>query len=181
MIITHRKRNTTLRILLLLALILFLLLPLFVFAQETFVPLTEGGIPGIEKGTGFSGFLNAAFKLGLAVAATLAVVMITIGGFQYMGSESVFEKSAGRERIQNAIIGLLIALLIWLILFTINPNLLSFDLKVGGTRSTPTDYKSEAYKDSQQGGKTLAPSGFEATPEPGQKPQDVVDPGALGA
>lgn len=120
------KRNKSLYITLL-SILLFI--PIFTFAQETaFIPLTE--IPGVTDTGSFNTFLNGAFKLGLAIAVTLAVVMITIGGFQYMASESIFAKGAGRERIQNALIGLLIALLIWLILFTINPRLLEFDINV---------------------------------------------------
>ena len=155
----YKKRNLALKMSPVLFLCLFfgllLLLPLFVFAQETFVPLTKGGIPGIESGTGFSGFLNAAFNLGLAVAATLAVVMITIGGLQYMTTDSIYGKGEGRDRIQNAVIGLILALLIWLILYTINPNLLKFDVNLGDTNSRPTDYEYEAYRESLQGGGTL--------------------------
>ncbi len=125
MTISPIKRNTAIYIIFL---TILLCIPALTFAQEAFVPLTE--IPGVTNAGSFSGFLNGAFKLGLAISATLAVVMITIGGFQYMASESVFSKSAGRERIQNAVVGLLIALLIWLILFTINPKLLEFDIKV---------------------------------------------------
>ncbi len=109
-------------------LLTLLFLPLITFAQETFVPLTQGGVPGVETGTSFSDFLNSSFNFGLALAALLAVIMITIGGFEYMGSESVFKKGEGRERIKNAVIGLILALLIYLILFTINPNLLKFDV-----------------------------------------------------
>lgn len=173
MIILHKKRNTAVTIFLFFFLTLLLILPLFVFAQETFVPLTKGGIPGIQTGTSFSGFLNATFKLGLAVAATLAVVMITIGGLQYMSTDSISGKTEGRDKIQNAVIGLLIALLIWIILFTINPNLLKLDFKVDTTRSAPTDYESEVYgvpSKSKAGGslkkipKQVSPSDSQGTP-----------------
>ena len=124
------------KIILLTVSILFLFSPFVIFAQDgAFVPLTNGGVPGISAGSSFSDFLNAAFKIGLAVAATLAVVMIVIGGFEYMGRESIFAKTEGRERIQNAVIGLLIALLIWLILYTINPNLLNFNINIAGTKT----------------------------------------------
>jgi hypothetical protein len=114
----------------LLFLMIYIIFPAIAFAEENLVFLTEGGVPGISSNSNFNDFLNASFKIGLAVAATLAVVMITVGGFEYMGSESVFSKTAGRERIQNAIIGLLIALLIWIILYTINPNLLNFNINI---------------------------------------------------
>lgn len=121
-------------VLLLIFLIMLLSAPLLTFATshliEAYVPLV--GIPGVTDARDFKGFLEGAFKIGLAIAATLAVVMITIGGFQYMTTDSVYNKTEGKDKIQNAIVGLLIALLIWLILFTINPNLLKFDIKMGG-------------------------------------------------
>ena len=136
MTIQHTKKSLVSKTLLLLILVSFLFIPTFVFAEETFVFLTEGGIPGVDKDTNFEGFLNLAFKIGLAVAATLAVVMITIGGFQYMTTDSIGNKTEGRNKIQDAIIGLLIALLIWLILFTINPDLLKFNLDIDPAKKT---------------------------------------------
>ncbi|MEX1120296.1 MAG: pilin [Candidatus Paceibacterota bacterium] len=124
----------------------FLLLPILVFgAGEAFVPLTDGGIPGVSSGVEFKDFLNAVFKLGLAIAVTLAVIMITVGGLEYMTTDSVNNKSSGKEKIQNALMGLLIALMIWIILFTINPNLLNIDLKIGTGSGAPTDYELEDY------------------------------------
>ncbi|MFC1730968.1 hypothetical protein ACFL6I_11605 [candidate division KSB1 bacterium] len=152
MITIYKKRNTALNILVILFLISLLFLPLLGYAQETFIPLTEGGIPGVGLGTSFSDFLDAAFKLGLAVAATLAVVMITIGGLQYMTTDSINSKTEGRDKIQNAVVGLLIALLIWLILFTINPNLLKFDIHVGGTTGSDQTAPSAGPQSNQGGG-----------------------------
>lgn len=103
------------------------ILPHLALAQG-FVPLTK--IPEYTGTTDIGSFFNAAFRLGLIIAATLAVVMITLGGIEYMTTDSISKKSGGREKIQNAIIGLLIALLIWIILSTINPNLLKFNFKV---------------------------------------------------
>ena len=110
------------------AILTILAVPALASAQG-FVSLSN--IPGVtQTGIGFSDFLNGAFKFGLAIAATLAVVMITIGGVEYMGRDSYASKEAGKERITNAIIGLIIALLIWVILFTINPNLLNFNINI---------------------------------------------------
>ncbi len=160
MSITYKKEDILLKRLLFLSLVLsmtlLLFLPIFVYAKETFIPLTNGGIPGIQSGTSFNDFLNATFKLGLAVAATLAVVMITIGGLQYMTTDSIFDKSEGKEKIQNAVVGLLIALLIWLILFTINPNLLKFDINISGDRQNQSTSKStQTEQGNNKKGKTL--------------------------
>lgn len=177
----YKKENIIFGALLILLSIL-LFLPFFVSAQETFVPLTNGGIPGVQAGSSFGDFLNTTFKLGLAVAATLAVVMITIGGLQYMTTDSIYNKTEGREKIQDAIIGLLIALLIWLILFTINPNLLKFDINIKGVKSGQNKFEnSQTNQKSNKGGGTLNTSPFNTKASNDTKPGDVVDPGAPGA
>jgi len=73
----------------------------------------------------FGNYLNIMIKLIIGMAAVLAMVMITMGGVEYMSSELVSGKEAGKETIRNAIFGLLIALGAYLILNTINPQLLS--------------------------------------------------------
>ena len=50
--------------------------------------------------------------------------MIVIGGIQYMGDESVFGKTEAKNRIFSAILGLIIALGSYVLLNTINPDLL---------------------------------------------------------
>jgi len=73
-------------------------------------------------------FLSQAFQFGLAMAAALAVVMIVWGGVEIMLSESLFKKEDGRKKINDAFWGLLLALVSWLILYTINPDILNFKL-----------------------------------------------------
>ena len=75
------------------------------------------------------GYLNLMIKLFIGICAVLAVIMIVIGGIEYMTTELVSSKEAGKERIRNAIFGLLLALGAWTILNQINPNLLNTDLK----------------------------------------------------
>lgn len=149
---------------------IFIIIPSAIFAQqETFVPLSP--IPGISGPISFNSFLNTAFKIGLAAVAVFAVVWITYGGLEYMTTDSITGKSTGRERIQNAIIGLLIALLIWVILYTINPNLLNFDIRVSKTAPPPGQNVSSQQNQrlENKGGAGLIPRGI-----------DTVDPGSLG-
>jgi hypothetical protein len=73
-------------------------------------------------------FLSQAFQFGLAVAAALAVIMIVWGGAEVMLSEGPWGKLNGKEKIWNAIWGLGLALVSWLILYTINPDILRFKL-----------------------------------------------------
>ncbi len=81
-----------------------------------FQPLA--GIPGVTAQTSISALLNSLYKLSIIVGALLAVVMIALGGFQYM-SPTVGGKEAGLARIKAALFGLLILLTTALILKTI--------------------------------------------------------------
>ncbi|KKR77540.1 MAG: hypothetical protein UU20_C0005G0014, partial [Parcubacteria group bacterium GW2011_GWE2_40_8] len=74
-----------------------------------------------------SEYLGWIFKFALAMAGFLAVLMITVGGIIYMasgGNESQMTKA--KERINNALWGLLLAFASFLLLYTINPQLVSF-------------------------------------------------------
>jgi hypothetical protein len=71
-------------------------------------------------------YLSNIYVLGIGLAGVLAVLMIVVGGIQYIGSGmSPSGKSDAKDRITNAVLGLLLALLSWLILNTIDPNLVS--------------------------------------------------------
>jgi hypothetical protein len=72
-----------------------------------------------------SKYINIVIKTLIGIAAVLAVIMIVMGGIEYMTSELISSKEEGRHRITNAVIGLLIALGAYLILYTINPDLLN--------------------------------------------------------
>lgn len=69
-------------------------------------------------------YFNTIFLIAIGLCGALAVVMIVIGGVQYMGDESIFGKTEAKSRITSAILGLLIALGSWVLLNTINPDLL---------------------------------------------------------
>ena len=105
--------------------VLLLLAP-NVFAQEVqYESLFSDNEIVFEKGLG--PFLNQLFRIGLTVAAILAVLFIAIGGFQYMTTDAVSGQTEGRQKIQNATLGLLLALIIFIILNTINPKLLELN------------------------------------------------------
>ena len=102
----------------------------YLYATD-YVPLAElPGIPPInpENPSSLGVYLNAAIPLFIGICAVLAVIMIVIGGIQYMGSEAYSTKGAAKERMKNAILGLLLALAAALILITINPDILNTDL-----------------------------------------------------
>jgi len=69
-------------------------------------------------------YFRIIFELAIGLCAVLAVIMIVIGGVQYMGNESIFGKTEAKSKIAYAIGGLLIALGAYALLNTINPDLL---------------------------------------------------------
>lgn len=108
----------------------YLILPTVALAgsSEGFVPLV--GIPGLsnEQAPTFDSYIDALYALAISVAALIAVIQIVIGGAQYMMDDLITSKSAAKERIKNALIGLLIIIAAALILTTINSNLTNLEI-----------------------------------------------------
>lgn len=100
------------------------------------------GISGAEKNfnpvdnNALGRYLNLMIKIFIGLCAVLAVIMIVMGGIEYMTSELPGNKQNGRERITNALLGLLIALGTYALLNTINPQLLRTDVKILDTEIT---------------------------------------------
>ena len=94
-----------------------------------------GVINGINYGNSgvdtLQDYLESAYKFGIAIVAILAVVMIGIGGFMYIvtSAGNAGKLANAKEIITSAILGLVMALLSWLILFVINPDLVGNALK----------------------------------------------------
>jgi|GEM_PF-1789181 len=74
--------------------------------------------PGAEIGD----VLARLYVYGVGLVAIIAVIMLVIGGVQYMVAGEK-DPSSAKERIRNAIWGLILALCSYLILYTINPDL----------------------------------------------------------
>ena len=116
-------------------------------AQQNDGPLLLAPLPGtLSSGSAQGGtaratlrtYLPAAFRIAIGLSALLAVIMIVVGGLQYMLSAGGGGKAQGKERIWAAIWGLLLVLAAWLILSLINPNLVSFNLNIGTTNVSNT-------------------------------------------
>lgn len=112
------------------------------------VPLLEVPIPGVELSAAFreSGtltipwlaqYVGGVYTFLLSIAGMVAAVMMIIGGFQYVTSGGDKTRiSAGKQRIVNALSGLVLAFSSYVILYTINPNLVSFEgLKITGVET----------------------------------------------
>lgn len=111
-------------------LILTLLIPGFARA-ENFKPLT--GLPAFdalsEGSVGMTAFFNQLYVLAVGAAAIVAVVQIMLAGFNLAysaGNHSTIEEA--RNKIQNAILGLLLVLSPTIIFGIINPDILNLDI-----------------------------------------------------
>jgi len=79
---------------------------------------------GEEASTDLADYIRYLYILGLSAVGITALGSLVIGGFLYMGADTVTTKDKAREYIQGALLGLVIALGAYLILNTINPDLL---------------------------------------------------------
>lgn len=97
-----------------------------------FVPLEPlPPIGNTQPATDLSGYLQWVFALGISIAGIAAVVSIVIAGIQYItayGNASAI--GSAKERIRQALYGLLLAICAWLILYTINPDLIKGTLSI---------------------------------------------------
>lgn len=112
------------------ATILFSLGGVLAVGAQGYVPLVS--LPGVtEAGTAvnMSSYLSGMIKLLIALASGLAVLMLIIGGTQYVASGVLpDQKSDAKERMKGAIGGLVLILVSYLILNSINPKLVQFHL-----------------------------------------------------
>lgn len=96
------------------------------------------GLDQIKKDMALGQYLATVFKIGIGITIFLAVVYIILGGIQYATTDAISGKSAGKDRIMNAIWGLLLALSAYLILNTINPDLVNFNFLLKGVKFQAT-------------------------------------------
>ena len=113
-------------------------------------PLPVPGGTMIKETDGIGVYLQGGFKLGIGLATVLAVLMITIGGLQLMTSDKVQLRADAKTTITNALWGLVLILASFLLLKTVNPDLIksSLDLK---PVAAPTPAPPASVKDAWEG------------------------------
>lgn len=143
---------------------LFVLSSRFVLAQFNYTPMEK--IPGFEGISGsFPEYILSVYRFGIWTIGIAAMLMIMIGGYMYItsaGNTASMGKAKGI--ITDAIIGLLLAFTAWLILYTINPELVkikSIQMNTGaagvpGTKGGPGG--------TSDGGKAACPDPTSTTP-----------------
>ena len=99
-----------------------------VYAHATLLePSVGGGNTSADPGE----YFNNIYRLMVGITGVLAVIMIVVGGLEYIASAAnPSAKESAKKRIWAAIGGLLLALSSYLILQTINPDLVNFNLNI---------------------------------------------------
>ncbi len=71
-------------------------------------------------------YISGAYKYAVGIAGVMAAVMMMIGGFQYLiaGGDAT-RVAKGKEKISDAVLGLVLVLGTYMILSVINPDLVS--------------------------------------------------------
>ena len=81
---------------------------------------------GILKINFLPEYLNGLYRYALGAAAIVAVIMIMIGGAQYILGSGLGSIEAGKKRITNAVTGLILVLVSYTLLYLVNPELTTF-------------------------------------------------------
>jgi type IV secretory pathway VirB2 component (pilin) len=90
------------------------------------------GFEEIEEDPSIGKYVNIVVQILIGFATLLAVIMIVVGGVQYMTTDALGGKQNARSTIMNAVLGLLLAFGSYIILATINPDILRIDFDTGG-------------------------------------------------
>lgn len=87
-------------------------------------------IPGTSGlGSDLPGYVSAIYKMALVIVTLSAVLMLSIGGFMYLTSAgNTASIGTAKGIIYDSLIGLVIALSAWLVLYVINPDLVEINL-----------------------------------------------------
>ncbi len=131
----------------------------FCSARELEITYPNIGVtPPTETSTMLPDYIQYIFKFSLMLAGLIAFGALVYGGFRYMTSVGSPDAiSDAKKQMLASLVGLTILLCSWLILNTINPQLLKFDLeKISGAQVGVIIYK--------QGG---CPGGGSPEGEPG--------------
>lgn len=89
------------------------------------IPNPDPSKPPIGEITDLGSYVNIVYTYLLGISATVAIVMIMIGGIQYVTAVGTGNVKAAKTRIQNAVVGIVLLFSAALILQTVNPRLLT--------------------------------------------------------
>ncbi|MDO8664673.1 MAG: hypothetical protein Q7K44_03985 [Candidatus Liptonbacteria bacterium] len=116
---------------------------LFSWAGKVFAVDFTNTVPDIANpqgtgGAGFIGWVQNFYQFSLIAGVFLAVGVITWAGLKYaLAAGNPSGQSDARDQILQALLGLILLFGAYLILFTINPNLVNLKLETLSSVSVP--------------------------------------------
>jgi len=87
----------------------------------TFSPAVVSG--NSVESSFLSEYLSAVYQYLIKISVTIAVVMVMVAGLQYVLASGSGKAAEAKKRITNATVGLVLLLCVYLILYTVNPQL----------------------------------------------------------
>ena len=115
--------------------------PVLASYADDYKPMEK--IPGFELGSEsytFPNFIANVYKFGIYAVGISALLMITIGGFYYMtAAGNTARLGTAKTLITDAILGLIVALGAWLLLYVINPDLVKINLDFSEVSKTASN------------------------------------------
>lgn len=102
-------------------------------ATEIIIPgsKVELSVQGVFKGKirDLADYMGIVYSFLISIVGLIAAVMMMVGGLQYLTAGGDKSKvDAGKSRIRNAMVGMILALSSYAILNTINPKLVNFSV-----------------------------------------------------
>lgn len=122
-------KQFTIKFLVFLVLIFIFIFPLLIVSAANLNYTPMEAIPGFGKTADFATFISNLYKFGIWTLGICALLMIVIGGYRYAasgGNNASMERAKGF--ITDALVGLVLALLAYLILYIINPELVKIKM-----------------------------------------------------
>ncbi len=146
----------------------------YVLLSPSFIDQESGSTVGPSGTLSFAGYLQRIYITALSIAVFAAIITFVYAGFLYLWPKPG-EKAEAKAMMQQALIGLVLALASYLILYTVNPKLLNFDGSIfGGLKpaTTPASTPTSAPATQNNSGTPITPN----TPVP-----NPIDIGAFGS
>lgn len=107
-------------------------------AQYTLIE-TMPGVGDAGQSVDFPDYITGLYNFALAFVIVSALLMITIGGFYYIVSAgNQAQAGTAKKIITDALIGLIVVFVTWLVLYTINPDLLKTTPDLSSLQATQT-------------------------------------------
>ncbi len=131
-----------------------------IYVDPTKYKLLEpiGSIEIVETGS-VGGYVNLLVEILLGIIGIMCVLVLVFAGVQYMTTQAIAEKGEAKKLIGRAFGALFIAGTLYLVLNTINPDLLDLDPDIPNVQLfsyNPSEYEGDSVAPSSSGGGVTA-------------------------